>query len=169
MLGRFVRHCSNNAITIVKFLNLHWNKSGVDGCCLWDQEFKVLSDTATALVEEHLPSGPLYTMSSSTETITCLLISSVVRFSCSSLPLGRRSSKLARTRERSFQGAEALVSQPWLLVTGNRSRSKDQTTGNIVTTIKQVCQSLHCKDAPFSGDLPTILTVTSRMYQARYS
>ncbi|KAI6951455.1 hypothetical protein KC348_g70 [Hortaea werneckii] len=108
----------------------------------------LLSDTATALVEERLPSGPL-----------------VVRFSCSSLSLGRRSSRLVRTRERSFDEAKAL---PQLRSTGNRSRSKDHTTGNIVTAVKNV-SAIALRKHGEMGDLPTMLTVTSRMYQAKYS
>lgn len=37
-------------------------ESDVEGCYLRDQEFAFLSDTATALVDKPLPSGPLYTM-----------------------------------------------------------------------------------------------------------
>lgn len=38
------------------------NENDGGRCCLQDQEFAFLPDTATALVEERLPSGPLYTM-----------------------------------------------------------------------------------------------------------
>ncbi|KAI7456618.1 hypothetical protein KC368_g94 [Hortaea werneckii] len=52
--------------------------------------------------------------------------------------------------------------------TGNRSRSKDHTTGNIVTAVKNV-SAIALRKHGEMGDLPTMLTVTSRMYQAKYS